>query len=354
MDMDVRAIFELPVHIWVMCDALDTTYPTGYGELRFNIVMPDDRPPVGGPPDVPGIASSEGEELTGEQVVWVQEYGAHIPESLRPATALHRVAVTDVEGPSYDHRSWFTPEYQLAEYINKWFNEVRTWTEIVTGQDLDPDHRVYDAESVGAGLTFIEPPHDGALGITITTPRVRPLRAQEWAGVLELVRDGKEPPLEEVLSRDARAAHRRGAYRRAIIDAATALEIVLGRHVRSRADQLPERQQARIGKRTALGDYISIAEHSGLQFAVPVVRLRWLNILRNDAAHRGAAPGHWEAGDAVQVMIDFLGAHGRLRRTGAREPDGGGWVLADPESDDVDDAQVIEEGSEAEGGLSLG
>jgi hypothetical protein len=28
--MEVRAIFELPVHIWVMCDALDAAYPTGY------------------------------------------------------------------------------------------------------------------------------------------------------------------------------------------------------------------------------------------------------------------------------------------------------------------------------------
>jgi hypothetical protein len=350
--MEVRAIFELPVHIWVMCDALDATYPTGYDKLRFNVVMPNDRPPVGGPPPVPGVESRPG--LVGEQVVWVQEYGAHIPESLRPATALHRFAVTDVEGPSYDHRSWFTPEYQLAEYINKWFNDVRTWTEIVTGQDLDPNHRVYDAESVGAGLTFIEPPHDDALGLTITTSRVLPLRAQEWADILGFVRDGKEPPLEEVLSRDARGAHRRDANRRAIIDAATALEIALGRHVRSHADQLPERQRGRISERTALGDYISIAERSGLQLAVPVDRLRWLNNLRNDAAHRGAAPGHWEAGYAVQVMIDFLGAHGRLRRTGEREPDGGEWVLADPESDDVDDAQLVEEGSEAEGGLSLG
>ena len=349
--MEVRAIFELPVHIWVMCDALDATYPTGYDKLRFNVVMPNDRPPVGGPPPVPGVESRPG--LVGEQVVWVQEYGAHIPESLRPATALHRFAVTDVEGPSYDHMSWFTPEYQLAEYINKWFNDVRTWTEIVTGQDLDPNHRVYDAESVGAGLTFIEPPHDHALGLTITTPRVLPLRAQEWADILGFVRDGKEPPLEEVLSRDARGAYRRDADRRAIIDAATALEIALGRHVRNHADQLPERQRGRISERTALGDYISIAEHSGLQLAVPVDRLRWLNNLRNDAAHRGAAPGHWEAAQAVQVMIDFLGAHGRLRRTGEREPDGGEWVLADPESDDVDDAQLVEEGSEAEGGLSL-
>ena len=97
-------------------------------------------------------------------------------------------------------------------------------------------------------------------------------------------------PLEEVLSRDARAAHRRDANRRAIIDAATALEIALGRHVRSVADQLSATQRQRISERTALGDYIWIAEHSGLQLAVPVDRLRWLSRLRNDAAHRGAAP----------------------------------------------------------------
>ncbi|WP_018789007.1 hypothetical protein [Micromonospora sp. CNB394] len=322
--MEVTATFELPVHIWVMCDALDATCPTGYGELRFNVVMPDGRPPVGGPPPVPGVESRSD---VGEQVVWVQEYSAFIPESLRPATALHRVVVTDVEGPSYDHMSWFTPEHQLAEYINKWFDDVRTWTEILTGQDLDPNHRVYDAESVGEGLRFIEPPHDGALDVKFTTPRVRPLRAQEWAAILGFVRDGLEPPLEEVLSRDARAAQRRGANRRAIIDAAIALEIALGRHVRSHRDQLPEGLQRRIGERTALGGYIAIVEDSGLQVAVPVDRLRWLNTLRNDAVHRGAAPGDWDVGSAVQVMIDFLGAHGLIRRTGEREPDGGEWVL---------------------------
>jgi hypothetical protein len=342
MDMDVRAIFELPVPIWLMCDALNTTYPTGYGELRFNVVMPADRPPVGGPPAVPGIASRA--ELTGEQLVWVQEYGAHIPESLRPATALHRVALTDVKGPSYDHKSWFTPEHQLANYVNKWFDDVRTWVEVVTGQDLDPSHRVYDAEAVGVGLTFIEPPNDGALGLTITVPRILPLRADEWAHILGFVRDGKQIPLEEMLSRDARAAQRRNANRRAIIDAATALEIALGRHVRGLANQLPENQRNRINERTALGDYIAIAADSGLQLAVPVDQLRWLNNLRNDAAHRGAAPDHWQAGKAVQVMIDFLSAHGLLRRTGEREPDGGEWVLVNPENGDIDDGQRVDEG----------
>jgi len=283
--MDVSAIFELSVHIWVTCDALAAQYSTGYGELRFSVVLPTDQPPLGGAPDVPGIAPRA--ELTGGQVVWAQEYAAFIPESLRPATALHRMAMTDVDGPAYDdHRSWLTPDIQLARCVNRWFDDVRTWAEIVTGQDLDSNHRVYDAELDGAGLTFIEPSHDGAVGITVTTPHVRPLRAQEWAFILGLVRDGKQPPLEEVLSRDARAAHRRGASRRAIIDAATALEIVLGRYVRSVADQLPATQQQRISERTALGGYISIAENSGLQLAPPVCRLREVNRLRNNAAHR--------------------------------------------------------------------
>jgi hypothetical protein len=327
--MNVTAIFELPVHIWMMCDALGTTYPTGHGELRFNVAMPSDRPPIGGPPAVPGIASRP--ELTGEQVVWTEEFAANIPDSLRPATALHRVAMTDVKGPSYDHRSWCTPNHQLAEHVSDWFDSVRTWAEILTGQDLDPSHRVYDAESVGGGLTFIEPPHDGALGFTYALPHIRPLSAQEWAGILGFVRDGKQPPLEEVLSRDARAAHRRNANRRAIIDAATALEITLGRHVRGVADQLPETQRNRINQRTALGGYIDIAEQSDLQLTVPVERLRWLNNLRNDAAHRGATPDYLDTYRGVQIMLDFLASHAQIPRIDECEPDGGEWTLIDSE-----------------------
>ena len=332
--MDVRAIFELPVHIWVMLDALDKTYSTGYADLRFSVVMPKDHPPVGGAPSVAGIEGLA--ESHGEQVVWVQEYGAHIPESLRPASAVHRVAITDVDGPSFDDRAWFTPEHQLTEGINRWFDDVRTWAEILTGQDLDPNHRVYDAEVVGEGLTFIEPQQNGALGLQITTPRILPLRAQEWADILELVREGKEPPLEEVLSRDARAAARRNANRRAIIEAATALEIALGRHIRGLGSRLPEAQRRRITDRSALGDYIAIATDSKLQLAVEANQLRWLKNLRNEAAHRGAAPSNWDANAAVQLMMDFLGAHGRILRTGERELDGGEFVLVEPERGDTD------------------
>ncbi len=320
MNTNVVAVFELPVPIWLMSDSLNTTYPTGYGDLEFNVLMPDGRPPVGGPPDVPALQQHL--NPTGPQIVWALEYGAHIPDSLRPATALHRIAIAEVTGPSYDHIPWFTTDHQLAEYVNQWFDDVRTWVEVLTGQDLDPNHRVYDAESVGTGLTFIDPSDNGALGMRITTPHIIPLQQQEWADILLSVRDDREPPLEEVLSRDARAAYRRNANRRAIIDAATALEIALGRYVRGRTD-LPENQQKRINDRTALGGYVSIAKESDLHLAVSVEQLTWLNDLRNNAAHRGAAPSHEEAGLAIQTMIKFFGSHGQIRRTREPEPDGG-------------------------------
>ena len=339
--MDIRAVFELPVHIWVTVDTLGGTYPTGYRSLGFQVVMPTGEGPNGGPPSMAGLENHA--DLTGEEVKWVHEYGAHIPESYKPATALHRIGIIDVSGPTPEHLSWFTPEHQLAEYITPWFNEVRTWVEVITGQDLDPNHRVYDAEAVGDGLTFLDQEHDGAHGLLITTPRVLPLPANEWEAILRLVRDGKEPPLEELLSRDARASQRRGADRRAVIEAATALEIALGRYVRSKTPDLPKRQQDRLNESTTLGRYIDIAETAQLPSEVPYERLRWVNALRNNAAHRGEAPSNWDAGTAVQITIDFLGAHGRYARRQGREPDGSEFVLVDPDSEaspDTDDAQA--------------
>lgn len=327
--MKVTAIYELPVPMWVTKAVLGRTYRTGYGSLHFDVAMPGGESPLGEAPAALGVDHSHVPNQG--PVVWTQEYGAFIPESLRPATALHRIVVTAVEGASYPDREWLTPDHQLAQIVDRWFDGVRTWVEILTGQDLDPRHRVYDAEPVGGGLTFIEPASERALGLTITTPHVRPIRPAEWERSLSLVSNGDEPPLEEVLSRDARAAQRRNANRRAVIDAATALEITLGRYVRDRATQLPESQQKRISDRAALGDYIAIAEASHLELALPFDRLRQLNRLRNDAAHRGKAPNNWEAAAAVQVMIDFLGFHGQYRRTGVEELDGGEVTLIGPE-----------------------
>lgn len=124
--MDVKAIYELPVPIWVTTATLGATYSSGYGPVRFDIVMPLDRPPVGMAPAIEGLdqsalsrmhVSEEPDDLVGELVVWTQEYGAFIPESLRPATALIRVVVSGVQAPKHATRTLAGPDDRLVEVI---------------------------------------------------------------------------------------------------------------------------------------------------------------------------------------------------------------------------------------------
>lgn len=339
LDVEVVAVYELPVPIWVTCAALGSTYPSGYGSVGFNLAMPEVHPPVGAAPSVLGVVRSRetGERDdglpasgdNGELTVWTQEFGAFIPESLRPATALIRVAVIDVQAPAHATRSWAGPDDRLVEVVASWFDQVRSWVEVITGQDLDPEHRVYAAEDVAPGLSFISPPHNASLALTITTPRIRPVQQEEWRMILAAVRDGREPPLEELLSRDARAAHARGSNRRATVDAATAVEVVLARVVTSREEQLPEAQAARLSRKPMFGTFIDIAHASGLEFAVPFEMLRALNKARIDAVHHGREPNSWDTANHVQVAIDFLGAHGPYTRSEEIEIDGSEWILHD-------------------------
>lgn len=306
----VAAIYELPVPIWVSCAALSETYPSGYGRVQFDVVMPKDRPPIGGPPAIEGAEVPESHN--GELVAWTTEYAAHVPEELQPATALRRIVITAVEAPIDAARSWRGPDQQLGEIIKFWFDQVRSWVEICTGQDLDPGHRVYDAETVGAGLKFIAPPHEGDLGLQLTTRRIQPVTAAEWKLILAAVRDGKEPPLERLLIRDANAAYARRFYRRAIIDAAAALELTLVRALEERIEELPQRQRTRLAGAT-LGRCIDIAKASGFEFDVTFEDLKRLNDARNDAVHRAQEPNDFDTVSLLHVVGDFLRSSVRIR-----------------------------------------
>lgn len=273
--------------------------------------MPQDRAPVGGPPVIDGFEVPE--SLDGELVEWTTKYAAWIPKEFQPATALRRIIITAVEAPTDTSRSWRGPNQQLGEFIKFWFDQVRSWVEILTGQDLDPSHRVYDAETVGAGLTFIAPPREGKLGLRLTTRHIQPVTAAEWQWILAAVRDGKEPPLEHLLIRDANAAFACGFYRRAIIDAAAAFEITLVRILDERIEDLPVPQRKRLERGPMLGTSIDIAEVSGFEFEVPYEDLRRLSQARNDAVHRVQAPDYVDTHILLAVAGDFLASSVRFK-----------------------------------------
>lgn len=312
----VTAIYELPVPIWVSCAALSGTYPSGYSRVQFDVVMPQERVPVGAPPVIDGPEVPE--SLAGELVEWTTEYAAWILDEFQPATALRRIVITAVEAPTDAAKSGRGPDQQLGELIDFWFDQVRSWVEILTGQDLDPGHQVYDAETVGAGLTFIDPPHEGALGLRLTTRHLQPVTDAEWRWILAAVRDGKEPPLEYLLIRDANAAFARGFYRRAVIDAAAALEIALVRVLDEKIEELPGRQRKRLENRPTLGTSIDIAKISGFEFEMPFEDLRRLNEARNDAVHRAQAPDYVGTHILLRVAGDFLRSPVRFKGASAR------------------------------------
>lgn len=307
----VTAIYELPVPIWVTCAALGETYSSGVGDVRFNVAMPRDQGPVGGAPSIEGVEvpESQGEAL----VEWTTRYAGWIPKEFEPATALRRIVITNVEAPTDPTRSWRGPDQQLGEYIAFWFDRVRTWAEILTGQDLDPAHRLYYAVTVGAGLTFINPPREGPLGHHLATRQIQPVTAADWEWILMAVCDGTEPPVEHLLYRDAQAACSRGFYRRTVIDAAAALELTLVQVLTERIEDLPEPQRTRLERGPMLGTCIDIAQASGFEFEVPFEDLRRLSRARNDAVHRAQAADYVATLTLLGVARDFLASSGSTK-----------------------------------------
>lgn len=303
----VTAVYTLPVPIWVSCSALGLRYSSGIGGLRFDVVMPQDLEPVGGPPVSDGVSIPDSRD--GELIEWTTQYAGWIPDDLQPATALRRVVITAVEAPAPEPpQLWRGPEYRLAEAIGSWFDRVRTWAEIYTGQDLDPAHRLYDSQAIGEGLAFIVPPRSGVLGVHITQSMISPVTAETWAWILMAVGRNIDPPTELVLHRDARAAHARGFYRRAAIDAAGSVEITLSRILNDLAPALESGQKKRLAG-ASLGRLISIARDSRVEFEVAYEDLENLVRVRNQAVHDALEPDPLETLRLLDTAERFLSAH---------------------------------------------
>ncbi|QSR28776.1 hypothetical protein CFH99_24445 [Nocardioides aromaticivorans] len=329
--MSVVAIYELPVPFWVDTATLGRRVDSGWRTVQFEVFTPVESEPVGAPPVVAGIeipstepADCADPDVNPDLIAWTRRYAGFAPQN---STGLCRVVLRTAVG---------VDEYQLARSVDRWFDDVRSWVEAITGQDLDPAHRVYTATSHGAGLTVLDPPQtgDGPIALTLTTPRVSPLPAEAWSAVLENVALGVSPPLEELLSRDARAAFARDHFRRAIVDATTAVEIVLHRTVKAEVDEAALntswlRNKLRDVDRQPVGGLVTIAEAAEVDLGVDFERLKRIAEVRNDAIHRGEDPGPDAALEAVNLCLEFVGKRGYWRRTSYGIPSNIDWMIAE-------------------------
>ncbi|ALG27782.1 hypothetical protein AOZ07_01390 [Glutamicibacter halophytocola] len=268
----------------------------------------------GEPDEAPVSSDLQIPEIVDEHYAgWTANFASIIPESNSPATALIRVLVDSsitrtmpTSTRTIPTRVRRPPEHLLAERIDHWFECVRTWVEVLTAQDLDPNHRVYDAEALGAGLTFIEPKRDGPIIMRFGLGPVIPIRHDQWQEILTAVEQDKAPPLEHTLLRDGRAAINRKYYRRAVIDAAAAVEIALLKELKKRSSELPESQRKRLKNKPTLGAQISIAKDSQFTFKASYKDLKILADTRNDVIHRAEEPDYRSTHAILTTATDIV------------------------------------------------
>jgi len=312
--MTVVAIYTLPVPLWVSAEVLDNRFETGFRGVQFDVLTPGSQGPVGTPPGLTGYDIPKSELNRSDGLVWAQRFAAFTPGADHESTAICRV-VCETRGDVLAE-----DPYPLSRAIDAWFDALRTWVEVTTGQDVDPNHKVYDATVYGANLRFIRPVREaGPVGISVMTPRVLPMTHTGWRDALSAVASGEEPPLEEMLSRDARSAFARNQPRRAVSDAASAAEIVLLDVIRKnvQVSDLPDRRSKKKFEdleNLPLGGLVSLAQLAGLDLRLKLSSLSELSQIRNAAIHRGQVPDHATASRVVQASIDLLALHGPWRR----------------------------------------
>ena len=228
----VAGFYELPIHIAVGHEVLGSDCSTQIGDIPARVLTPG--PPPGGldypaiPPPLPGVP---GEHL-GSHFDWAITFAGEYTED--GATCLRRLGIILSEPeealPELPRDfGQLTMRIALAalEGLDAWFDLVRAWIEILTEQDLDYKSPSYDLTFQGDGFHR----WDGlwlTKELSATRTRViRPVSLDDWIKTLRKAGERREPPLEYLVARDARAALLRRDLRRAAIDIGTAAEITL-------------------------------------------------------------------------------------------------------------------------------
>jgi hypothetical protein len=138
----------------------------------------------------------------------------------------------------------------------------------------------------------------------------RSLTAERWSLAAQLVDQGVPPPLAHLLLRDARRAHWDEDLRRAVIDAASAVEVALSAAIRTHLAAMPPKALDELvdGRLRGLVDlYRFHARGLAPITSVSLNRLdNKLAKVRNRVAHAGHRPDPDEVKTALQVAAELL------------------------------------------------
>lgn len=201
--------------------------------------------------------------------------------------------------------------------IHGWYLLLRDWLEALMHVDLGEEHRRVGVNGVsevenpvwiagsrvagGRGYTLIHPP------ITIVMDSdARAIDRQGWQRAVRETNRRKKPSDAHLLLRDARATVRREQFRRCVLDAATAVEVVLSPLLDDRiAGALgPPAAKELVPENAAISLKIKALRKLGTP--LPTDLQADLFTVRNKAIHRAAEPTRAEARRALDLATTVV------------------------------------------------
>jgi hypothetical protein len=194
---------------------------------------------------------------------------------------------------------------EFFDSVDEWFERLLTWVAILTNQDTYYRDPLSQAASAGERLTVRAIRSNGekslpasAYRITISTRTVTLMIEQVLRRSIALANANQVPPDSRLLLRDAEIDLRRQRYRKAVIDAGAAAELVLSTWNNANGVLSPR------GQMPTLGNLVRWTSAS-----IPPNTRSDLVLVRNAAIHQNVVPPASVALQALGVaraIVDLL------------------------------------------------
>lgn len=197
----------------------------------------------------------------------------------------------------------------LFSAIDEWFERLRSWIEVSTAQDLNWEHPRFHAEVEGGGLLVWLVDETGERGqkdrslLTFHMNEERPAHLRAWLTAANLAGRQIGPPVSHRLMRDARAAYWRNQWRRMVLDASAACEIVMSEALLSGGFVDPTTHV------NGMANLIAKCKKHAIGLGATAEDLDRLRVARNTAAHTHNVDGRMnpvDLLDTAQKVVESL------------------------------------------------
>ena len=314
------AVYELPAPLALEADGFDASIPVAIGKLSGSLVTPKlvwpkNDPHIIGPAisEQATVLLDQGSGRKGQWFFWGQVSTWNIKTKAVPWAWLGAVLLklaTPARDISYSEYIYGLghpigpPIDQLYSDIDTWFEGLRMWIEVICDQDADPGAPLRSVTVTGQGLR-VWTEEAGVVSLPSSANRAttiwrnpEPIARKTLTRVVNLLATQPQPSDAHLILRDARAAHRRHRLRQAVIDAGSAVEIVL-------ADFNRAVTRVTTPSKPTLGWYVDQPKIAA-QASLPAYTKRDLVEKRNDAIHNNVAPSWSETAQALKLARQII------------------------------------------------